>query len=72
MTTGDADDLLNWVYASNNRLTVLKEHFTLFEDNFLKQLSAHYPVYVNHTGKGKPVLYTYQDVIKTTGQPSGD
>jgi hypothetical protein len=72
MTTGDADDLLNWVYASNNRLTVLKEHFTLFEDNLLRQLSEHYPVYIHHTGKGKPVLYTYQDVIKTTGQPSGD
>jgi hypothetical protein len=72
MTTGDADDLLNWVYASNNRLTVLKEHFTLFEDNLLRQLSEHYPVYIHHTGKGKPVLYTYQDVIKITGQPFGD
>lgn len=71
MTTGDADDLLNWVYASNNRLTVLKEHFILFEDNLLRQLSKHYTVYIHHTGKGKPVLYTYQNVIKTKGQPSG-
>ena len=72
MNTADADDLLNWIYTSNNRLTVLKEHFTLFEDNLLRQLSERYPVYIHHTGKGKPVLYTYQDVIKTTGQPSGD
>jgi hypothetical protein len=72
MNTADADDLLNWIYASNNRLTVLKDHFTLFEDYLLRQLTEHYPVYIHHTGKSKPVLYTYQDVIKTTGQPSGD
>ncbi|CAM3715962.1 hypothetical protein MUGA111182_04895 [Mucilaginibacter galii] len=71
MNTVDADDLLNWIYTSNNRLTVLKEHFSLFEDSFLKQLAEHYPIYVRHTGKGKPVLYTYQDLIKITGQPSG-
>jgi hypothetical protein len=57
MNEADADDLLNWIYASNNRLTVLKEYFSLFEDSFLRQLGEHYPVYVNHTANGKPVLY---------------
>lgn len=58
MKTAEADDLLNWIYSCNNRLTILKEHFAKFQEGFLNKLSKYYPVYVNSEGAGKRSLYS--------------
>jgi hypothetical protein len=72
MNTAEADDMMNWIYASNNKLTVLKEHFAEFENVFLSKLSEHYPVYRSNADKGKPILYNYGNWFGNTGLTTGN
>jgi hypothetical protein len=61
-TVQDAD-LLNWLDDHDNCLTVLKIHFIIFHEEFLKRLSECYTVmYMGYRAKHK-VVYDYEAVV---------
>ena len=63
----EADDWLNWMYAHQNRITILKMHFTEFHDMFLKDLAGRFPVYVlcSSGSSGRLSLYDYKEVSQS-------
>lgn len=38
--------IAEWIRKSGNRITIFKQHFTAFENDFLKSIRKHYPVVV--------------------------
>jgi hypothetical protein len=58
MPTVQDDDLLMWMLSYNNRLTILKEHFTEFQNMFLEKLSLCYTVLFTDPTSKKAVPYS--------------
>ena len=56
------DDLLMWMLSYNNRLTILKEHFTEFHNTFLEKLSSCYTVSFTDTQTKKMIPYNFEMV----------
>jgi len=54
------DDLLMWMLAHNNRLTILREHFKEFQSSFLEKISACYPVSFLDPSTKKAVPYRFE------------
>jgi hypothetical protein len=60
------DELLIWMLDNKNKVTVLIEHFSEFDMNFLSQLSEKYVVFfLDRSGKG--ISYDYNLVKTMTG-----
>ena len=62
MASVQDDNLLMWLLANNNRLTILKEHFNEFHHTFLAMVSAYYTVLFTDPNTKKAVPYNFEVV----------
>jgi len=54
------DSLLNWMLDNKNKITVLKEDFAEFNEDFLKNLAECYPVLLQiNLGIGQPMIMMF-------------
>jgi hypothetical protein len=58
------DDLLIWLWAESNRITVLKEHFREFHERFLEKAAFCYEVLFSCPGSGKKSIYDFETVLE--------
>jgi hypothetical protein len=57
------DNLLMWVLAHNNRLTILKKHFKEFHHSFLEKLSSYYTVVFTDPKSKNTAPYSFEMII---------
>lgn len=62
MASVQDDNLLMWLLANNNRLTILKEHFNEFHERLLAMVSAYYTVLFTDPKSKKIVPYSF-DIV---------